>query len=54
MGHSILIVDDEASILSTLKGALEDEGYSVSTCGSGEEALSHLASQSPDTILLDI
>lgn len=54
MGHSILIVDDEASILSTLKGALEDEGYSVSTCGSGEEALSHLAAHTPDTILLDI
>jgi two-component system nitrogen regulation response regulator NtrX len=54
MGHSILIVDDETSILSALKGALEDEGYLVSTCSSGEQALSYLEKQTPDAILLDI
>jgi DNA-binding NtrC family response regulator len=29
--HRILIIDDEASIRSSLRGVLEDEGYAVST-----------------------
>ena len=38
-GEHILIVDDEPSIQATLRAVLEDEGYRVSTAGSGEEAV---------------
>ena len=33
--EKILIVDDEASIRSSLKGILEDEGFLVKTAQSG-------------------
>ena len=52
--HSILIVDDEAEIRRSLKGVLEDEGYSVSAAESGEAALEALKRRNPDVVLLDI
>ena len=52
--HSILIVDDEAEIRRSLKGVLEDEGYSVSAAESGEAALDALKRRNPDVVLLDI
>ena len=39
MGETIMIVDDEPSICSSLGGALEDEGYRVNTASNGLEAL---------------
>jgi len=51
---TILIVDDEASILDSLTGILEDEGYEVITASSGEDALSQYSSANPDVILLDV
>jgi two-component system nitrogen regulation response regulator NtrX len=50
----ILVIDDEASIRSSLKGILEDEGYAVKTAESGEAGLSMLKGQSFDVVLLDI
>jgi len=50
----ILIVDDEASILDSLTGILEDEGYEVITASSGEDALVKYSSVYPDVILLDV
>jgi two-component system nitrogen regulation response regulator NtrX len=52
--EKILIVDDEASIRSSLKGILEDEGFLVKTAQTGEESLELLKSQNVDLILLDI
>ena len=52
--EKILIVDDEASICSSLKGILEDEGFLVKTAPSGEEGLELLKSQNVDLVLLDI
>jgi two-component system nitrogen regulation response regulator NtrX len=52
--EKILIIDDEASIRSSLKGILEDEGFQVKTVESGEEGLELLKNQNVDLVLLDI
>jgi two-component system nitrogen regulation response regulator NtrX len=52
--ENILIIDDEASICSSLKGILEDEGFLVKTADSGELGLELLKSQNVDLVLLDI
>jgi two-component system nitrogen regulation response regulator NtrX len=51
---TILVVDDEKSILAVLKGILEDEGYGTLLAASGEEALSILNERSCNLVLLDI
>jgi len=50
----ILIIDDERGIRSSLKGILEDEGYSIETANTGEDCLKLIAWQNFDLILLDI
>ncbi len=54
MKHKILIVDDEMSILNSLRGILEDEGYGVEIATSGEKALEELRRDPPELILLDV
>jgi two-component system nitrogen regulation response regulator NtrX len=54
MFPSVLIVDDEPSILQTLSGLLSDEGFEVSTAPNGYEALKVIDGESPDLVLLDI
>jgi len=54
MFPSILIVDDEPSIVQSLKGLLSDEGFDVMTAPNGYEALKLIESESPDLVLLDI
>jgi two-component system nitrogen regulation response regulator NtrX len=51
---TILVVDDEESILETLSGILEDEGYDVITAPTGEKALARFDEISPDIVLLDV
>ena len=51
---SVLVVDDEPSIVQSLSGLLSDEGYKVSTAVDGYEALKVVDSNSPDLVLLDI
>jgi two-component system, NtrC family, nitrogen regulation response regulator NtrX len=53
-GEHVLIVDDERAIQTALKGVLEDEGYRVTTVGSGAEALRAVGDEGPDLIFLDI
>jgi two-component system, NtrC family, nitrogen regulation response regulator NtrX len=50
----VLIVDDEVSIRRSLKGVLEDEGYSATGAESGEACLETLKKHSFDVVLLDI
>ncbi len=50
----ILVVDDEEGIRYSLRGILEDEGYSVNDAGSAEEALEKVAQAAPDMVFLDI
>jgi two-component system nitrogen regulation response regulator NtrX len=54
MFPSILIVDDEPSILKSLHGILSDEGFEVFTATNGYEALKIIENESPDLVLLDI
>jgi DNA-binding NtrC family response regulator len=49
----ILIVDDEASFRTSLKGALK-KGYQIVEAADSEEALNHVAESPPDVVLLDI
>ena len=51
---TILIVDDEKSILETLSDTLRDDGYEVINASSGEEALTLVKEQPPELILLDV
>ena len=51
---SILLVDDEPSILRALSGLLSDEGFEVKTASNGYEALKFIDAESPDLVLLDI
>jgi len=51
---NVLIVDDEAAIRESLRGVLEDEGYSVADAASGEVGLEQVQRRSFDVVLLDI
>lgn len=51
---TILIVDDEPKNRSLLEVLLKPEGYLTVTANSGEEALTMVAKQPPDLILLDV
>ena len=51
---SILVVDDESGIRSTIQDILTDEGYSVATAADAREARTHYSSDNPDLVLLDI
>ena len=52
--HTILIVDDESEIRSSLQGVLEDEGFKTLLAGSGEDCLATLSRKPVDVVLLDI
>ena len=54
MSASILVVDDEEAIVSSLSSILQDEGYEVSVAKSGGEALKIYTTDPPDLMLLDI
>lgn len=54
MKQKILVVEDEAAILTGLVDLLEGEGFQVSSVRDGEAALRKYEEQKPDLILLDI
>ncbi|MEN8723670.1 MAG: phosphate regulon transcriptional regulator PhoB [Alphaproteobacteria bacterium] len=49
----ILIVEDEDALVTLLRYNLEAEGFAVEVANDGEEALTLIAEQVPDLILLD-
>ena len=51
---TILVIEDDVSILSGLKDNLEYEGYAVLTETNGEKGLHEALGKKPDLILLDI
>lgn len=54
MTHKILVVDDETTIVSTVRAYLEKEGYTVYTALDGHAALQAARTFRPDLIVLDI
>jgi two-component system nitrogen regulation response regulator NtrX len=54
MADTVLIVDDEPSIIQSLYGILTDEGFEVMTADGGLKALDIIKETIPDIILLDI
>jgi two-component system nitrogen regulation response regulator NtrX len=51
---TILIVDDEPGVRSSLSGVLRDEGYQVEAVASGEACLDRLTRGPVDLIVLDV
>jgi two-component system nitrogen regulation response regulator NtrX len=54
MRETILVVDDESGVRSSLSGILGDEGYAVETVETGEACLTALEGRRYDLILLDV
>jgi two-component system nitrogen regulation response regulator NtrX len=54
MARTILVVDDEETIIQSLNGILTDEGYDVISASSGAGALEKIEEVMPELILLDI
>ena len=52
--RTILVVDDERNILSSLGSALEREGYRVLRAETGEEALACVTTNVVDLVMLDV
>lgn len=50
----VMIVDDESTLRESCGSVLSVEGYDVSTCGSGQEALTILKRREFDIVLLDL
>ncbi len=53
MKSTVMIVEDEASLVTMLRYNLEKEGYVVTEAGDGEEALMIADETRPDAVLLD-
>ena len=54
MAKTILVVDDERSIVRLVQINLERHGYRVITAGDGREALEKLAVALPDMVITDV
>ncbi len=54
MKKHIMIVEDDAHIRMGLVDALQAEGFEVSPCSNGREALPRVRDHQPDLILLDL
>lgn len=51
---TVLLVDDEPTLVATLKYNLEREGYRVITASDGEQALTAARAERPELIILDL
>jgi two-component system, OmpR family, response regulator len=54
MGKTILIVEDDATLLDVVRHNLSREGYTVTTARDGESGLASARAQRPDLLILDI
>lgn len=54
MKHKILIVDDEAHIVTVLEMRLKAAGYEVVTARDGQEGLELAKKEKPDLLILDL
>jgi CheY-like chemotaxis protein len=51
---SILVVEDEFDVQQVVADVLRDEGYEVSVCGNGRDALERLREHRPDVVVMDV
>lgn len=54
MAYKILVVDDELTLLNTVRTYLEQEGYMVQAAANGRSALHIFRDFQPDLVVLDI
>ncbi|MFN8177020.1 MAG: sigma-54 dependent transcriptional regulator [bacterium] len=54
MTDQVLVIDDEAIVRTTLRRALEEEGFSVRTADSAKAALRLVEDQRPDVAVVDL
>jgi len=54
MADRVLVVDDEQSLRKVLAATLQREGYEVTVCGDGEEAISSLERDGADVVVTDL
>jgi two-component system KDP operon response regulator KdpE len=54
MPERVLVVDDDRQMLKAVTNALTARGYEVLTAATGESALSAMAEDEPDLVLLDL
>jgi two-component system alkaline phosphatase synthesis response regulator PhoP len=50
----VLIVDDQPSMITTLRFQVQNAGYDFLTASNGEEALRVIDSDKPDLVMLDV
>ena len=53
-GKTVLLIEDEKSLRSLLKGQLENVGFNVLVAGDGQEGLNVALEKHPDLIILDL
>lgn len=53
-GERILVVDDEPQVVNMVCQYLKLEGFTAIPCYGGKEALSKVASERPDAVILDL
>ena len=54
MSNAVLIIDDEPSVLSTVAGVLEDEGYETLQASTGNDGVALFDEKRPQVVFLDI
>ncbi|MCH9807754.1 MAG: response regulator [Alphaproteobacteria bacterium] len=54
MAKSVLIVDDESYIVTSLSFVMKNAGFETGSAGDGEEALEKVAAMVPDLVILDV
>ncbi|PEN12869.1 two-component system response regulator [Longibacter salinarum] len=54
LSRSVLIVDDEPSIVAPLKFLMQQQGHSVRVVTTGEEVVPAMEKDRPDLVLLDV
>lgn len=54
MAHRVLVVDDDRSIVSVLRGYLEKAGYAVFTAFDGDAAMYSIRRERPHLVILDV
>jgi two-component system copper resistance phosphate regulon response regulator CusR len=51
---NILIIEDDAKTVSFLRQGLVEEGYTIDSCATGEDAIPRASSKAYDVVLLDV